>query len=309
MLRHLHKNPPSPGFRSIGSGARATAYIKKKVVELILCPPRLEYDRYITYHKQVVYDLSREVMIRARELVAPFGLKHLPDIRRKRIDLGRVEVWNERYDVVGTVPMLEFIYEMEYLKDRGYRNPNPSVTKLLALEANTITDLHDRLAYSDLPDKRSLRAAISAITMAAAEFKMKVHLDLHDFNLNTRDDGTIVLRDIIVVDGFLRNRGQQQGILDLWKRAGFTCPYDIDVIQAEQQRALGFPVAPQKKRTATPLHKSTSKGITSSEMSHLMQLAGLAPTKKTVKQSGVSRITESEMRKLMKIAGLAPVPA
>ena len=111
----VKRNPPSPGFKIIGSGAFATAYKHETNVELIV---KLESD-YIDMANEAeshggvrdrygsrffVYDMSREAMIYARE-IAPDNLKKfLPEITRKRVD----------FDNYGNE---EFVYEMPFYDD------------------------------------------------------------------------------------------------------------------------------------------------------------------------------------------------
>lgn len=85
----LSRNPPSPDFELLGEGSAAEAYRNKQLVEII------------AKSKRGLYDVSRDVVIEARERLPANLKKYLPVINRKRVDKTRA----------GT---LEFIYEMPF---------------------------------------------------------------------------------------------------------------------------------------------------------------------------------------------------
>ena len=94
----IFKNPPSPDFEPLGSGSAAEAYRNKQLVEII------------AKSKRGLYDVSRDIVIEARERLPARLKKYLPIIHRKRVDRTSA----------GTP---EFIYEMPFYNKISSRTP------------------------------------------------------------------------------------------------------------------------------------------------------------------------------------------
>jgi len=134
------KNPPSPDFEELGLGSAAAAYRNKNLVEII------------TKSKRKRYDISRDIVIEARNRLPESLKKYLPIIHRKRIDKNKS----------GT---LEFIYEMpfynkvsqgpdepeKYTNYRKYGYEYPSESELYQIEAVLDTVMREAFAKAGLP--------------------------------------------------------------------------------------------------------------------------------------------------------------
>ena len=92
----IKRNPPTPGYKRSSSGTFAKAYIypPEKRVEIVL------QERKGIHGK---FDMSREVMIVAKEIATPEIAAYFPDIIRKSFELIKTDVF-------------EVIYEMPFYK-------------------------------------------------------------------------------------------------------------------------------------------------------------------------------------------------
>jgi hypothetical protein len=100
----MKRNPPSPGFQPLNSGSFASAYEKLGEVELIIGP---ETNNYLKRAPANRYDLSRELLILARQSVPLTARKYIPEIQRLRIDAGVDEDGDTVAELVYSMPEYE----------------------------------------------------------------------------------------------------------------------------------------------------------------------------------------------------------
>jgi hypothetical protein len=191
----MKRNPPSKGFEFIGEGCYAKAFKKDSQIEIV-CIPQFKLDRNICIETDnaaadIQYDLSRELMIKARELASPSARKHLPVIFRDRIDT------NED-------GLPEIVYSsIEYsnkISPENYRH-------LATIQCGV-------WYLGGLPD--SLREACEIIGNLSED-----HIsisDMGDDNFSQSKQGDLIIRDPMVV---IQNGYGSVSLKDLWPESEF----------------------------------------------------------------------------------------
>jgi hypothetical protein len=163
----MKRNPPSPGFEVIGSGSFATAYCKEGTVELIVKP------EISVYHKrevETIYDLSRELLIISRQSAPPAAKKHIPDIKRRRIDIGVTDGYR----------VAEFVYSMPKYSD-VFSTKNRHYIKIIQSHGD----------FSELP--KGLSDALE--TIRGIGIRHNAAFDMHILNFSESESGHLIIRD------------------------------------------------------------------------------------------------------------------
>jgi hypothetical protein len=193
---NVKRNPPSHGFDYIGSGCFAEAYQHDSLVELItkVSLAFIDIGEAIKHGGIIdsnylcpVVDMSREAMIRARE-VAPLKLKKfLPEITRLRIDT----------DSRGNT---EFVYGMPYYDRWEYddmaKYTYPTKHEFNELETiiwKSITAIYRGSKYST-----KLKYGLPKEGYPMARIDGGVLSNLSEENEGIAKDRTIILRDPLV---------------------------------------------------------------------------------------------------------------
>jgi hypothetical protein len=192
----MKRNPPSKGFNFIGEGVNAKVFKKDAQIEII-CHPQFNLERNSCVHSlnvaaDVQYDLSRELMIKARELASPSARKHLPVIFRDRIDL------NE-----------DGIPEIVYSSIEYGNRISPQNDRYLVIIQCGLWHLDGRL-----PDP--LREACEIIGSISED-----HLpisDMGDDNFSQSKQGDLIIRDPFVL---IQNGYGSVSLQDLWPEREF----------------------------------------------------------------------------------------
>ncbi len=174
----IKRNPPSKGYKIIGSGGNAKAYEKDETVELIVAPD--------LYGKKLKYDLSRELMILARSEAPEKAKKHLPDIKRSRIDA--VEINGRAY--------AEIVYSMPFYSE-----------DLSSLNERYFDVIDEN--EGELPD--DLFDALSIVFEIRKKYRAK--LDLRLPNFSESKSGDLIIRDPLVC---LQTGYDSIKLSDLW---------------------------------------------------------------------------------------------
>lgn len=99
----MRNNPPSHGFSFLNRGSFAWSYENGGRVELIIKPNG----------NSKLYDLSRELLIIARESASPTAKRHIPEIRRERIDIGVGKYGQAVAEIVYSMPEYEAFFSKE----------------------------------------------------------------------------------------------------------------------------------------------------------------------------------------------------
>lgn len=196
----LTRNPPSPGFDYIGRGAFADAYSNTQRVEIILksSPAYISKDNIGKARVKPVedlenyydtIDLSKEVMIIAREKAPEKLKKFLPEITRKRVD----------HDEKGKI---QFIYEMPFYKDWMYedRENHNWPTKL---EADKLEQLLEQTML-DFYSKHS-KYSYNLIVTSLGRIDGPELCDISEYNMGVDSDFNIVFRDPLVCQFFTKD--------------------------------------------------------------------------------------------------------
>jgi hypothetical protein len=163
----MKQNPPSKGFNQCGGGSFANAYRKDDRVELILRPTTWTHKDYIER-----YDLSRELLIIARRKAPPEARKHIPDIKRERIDIN---------DEGGNYA--EIVYSMPYYGKM-------SVKTLSQQKA-----IHHSYGIPDRAKGAPQSAILAYKAIQEVGIKYSAVFDLSEVNFSESKDGDLIFRD------------------------------------------------------------------------------------------------------------------
>lgn len=196
------RNPPSPGFVPIGSGSRATAYRQGEAVEIGVAPVGLLRGRAVAQ----LYDLGKEITIRARELADVEAKRHLPELRRLRVDRERnVNV---------------YYYLMPYYSDSDWSDESWQQARgLMDALRKSLLDMTPRWLehedYEHVP--RAALRAVLCLQQAAKELGAAVYkesgFDQAADNFSVDKQGHVVLRDVVACDL------PEKYIASLWEKA------------------------------------------------------------------------------------------
>jgi hypothetical protein len=193
----MKRNPPTKGYKHFGVGAFSSAFRKKKRVELIIKPTTWT-------HKDgtVRYDMSRELLIMARDRVSESAKKHLPDIKRERIDICDS---GDEFSGIEIEHQAEIVYSMPYYDDVSDRAND----QLRAIRIPWIPTEPEKFppslieAYTELQELARDYGAI---------------FDLTKHNCSESEDGDLIFRDPF----FLAETGYQSIKLSkLWPEDQF----------------------------------------------------------------------------------------
>ncbi len=118
----MRRNPPSPGYEFLDEGSFARAYEKDGRVELIVRPFfDLNADLYKREDPKAQYDLSRELLILARQSAPAAARKYIPDIKRERIDIGEVDGFR----------VAEIVYSMPAYDEYSFSQKNQTYIEMI----------------------------------------------------------------------------------------------------------------------------------------------------------------------------------
>lgn len=179
----ITRNPPSPGFLYIGEGSYAEAYHKNEDVEII-CKPQFTVSRGEI--EDLEWDLSRELMILARERAGKSAKKYLPQISRKRIDFGTYKQDDEEFEIQ------ELVYSMPlYRSSLSDNNMYYSEEISWTLESDKIP-----------PDNIGIPAGLLDACRILIEIKKEygARFDLSRRNFSETQGGTLIIRDPLVLE-------------------------------------------------------------------------------------------------------------
>ena len=191
----MKRNPPSPGFDFIGSGCFALAYKHESRVELItkVSKDLLDTEEALKHggicdsaDRFSVIDMSREAMIRSRE-VAPLKLKKfLPEITRLRIDIDR----NGNTEFVYGMPYYD---AWEYDNIDSYKYPTKyEYNELETIIWKSMTAIYRGSKYSTKL-KYSYEEGAPMAKIDGGELT-----NLSEQNEGIAKDGTVIMRDPLV---------------------------------------------------------------------------------------------------------------
>ncbi len=170
----MKRNPPSKGYKHFSVGAFSSAFRKEDRVELIIKPTTWT-------HKDdtVRYDMSRELLIMARNRVSEPAKKHLPDIRRERIDICDS---GEEFFNLEIEHQAEIVYSMPYYDDISERTNE----QLLAIKNPWIPTEPEKFP-------KTLIEAYAALQEIARDYGAIFDLTKH--NCSESEDGDLIFRD------------------------------------------------------------------------------------------------------------------
>jgi hypothetical protein len=185
----VRRNPPSPGFVPLGSGSRATAYRQGETVEIGVAPVGLLRGHAVAQ----LYDLGKEITIRARELADAEAKKYLPALRRLRVDR------EGKHNV--------YYYEMPYYTDSDWSDKSWEQARgLMEALRKSLPNMTQRWLehedYEHVP--RAALRAVLCLQQAAKELGAAVYkesgFDPSADNFSVDKQGHVVLRDLVACD-------------------------------------------------------------------------------------------------------------
>jgi hypothetical protein len=167
---HISKNPPSKGFKSIDSGGWANIYSNGDLVECI-----------IEAGSNGQIDMSKDIMVEARNLVSENAKRFIPEIRRKRRVKNKEYTWE--------MPLYESIQPYEFSDD--VRDKSSTTEQI-------ISGLDGFLVGRDLEGVKEAILCFRKITERLGLYYVN---DFVSHNLMQDKDGQLILIDIFLVNG------------------------------------------------------------------------------------------------------------
>ena len=173
-MMYARKNPPSHGFTRIGAGSFATAYSNQKgKVELIIRPV-INTDRYGN-ETSTEYELSREILIIARDMASRSAKRFLPEISRERIELSEIDGFEAA----------EIVYSM------------PLYCRVTSEENKRLIGLMRKGELEKAVAPNGLIEAFSIVSELAKKYPCQ--FDMTDQNFSESNSGHLILRDLLVI--------------------------------------------------------------------------------------------------------------
>ena len=181
------RNPPSKGFRDLGHGFNASAYVdnENQEVELIVRARNIN-----VVNGDATYDLSREILINLRNELPTAFMKYMPEIKRSRIEFS--DKMHRIGDILYRLP--EIIYSMPVYEEISGNNKE-IVENIIMYIKSGLTSPTDGIP-NDL-------IIVSKYIVISAR-KYQSNTDPYTDNFSQTKDGTIIFRDLLVLlsDGF-----------------------------------------------------------------------------------------------------------